>query len=544
MKKKPYIIGTRGSLLALTQCLQMKNIMEQKGLGEFEIKIISTQGDENTQAPLWQLEGKDFFTKELDAALLKGEVDLVVHSYKDLGSERPKGIKLATITERKYANDILFIKNETIKKLQNKELTQFIVGTSSPRRMTNIERFLKDYLPYGAEVDLKIECSPLRGNVNTRIEKLLDGQFDAIVLALPGIERLAQGLPDHSNEAYEKHGDPREILTDLLKDLNFMILPLSEFPAAASQGALAIECLEERDDNGELLAKLQSLSCERTMKEVALEREVFQSFGGGCHLAVGISARWNEQSKLPRLDIRGKVDENIIEAHGLKERELPQYQGPIFIGVPSQVQYANREISLADELTKKSSALTNMLAEIEEEHILFASGSALEYALTFDENYEMLKESALWSSGTRTMKKMAAAGLWCLGSADSLGESEVLSLSEGHLATLKLGKRRWNVITNSTSQSPLGPTIGVYDKTWAEITPEYRDKIEKCGVYYWTSFPQYQYFKENFNLNAEALHCCGLGKTLKKFNDNAIDVIPFSSMKELKSWIENVSENK
>ncbi|MBC99387.1 MAG: hypothetical protein CME63_16710 [Halobacteriovoraceae bacterium] len=98
MKKKPYIIGTRGSLLALTQCLQMKNIMEEKGLGKFELKIISTQGDENTQAPLWQLEGKDFFTKELDAALLQGEVDLVVHSYKDLGSERPEGIELATVT--------------------------------------------------------------------------------------------------------------------------------------------------------------------------------------------------------------------------------------------------------------------------------------------------------------------------------------------------------------------------------------------------------------------------------------------------------------
>ena len=165
MKNKPYIIGTRGSLLALTQCLQMKNIMEEKGLGEFKLKIISTQGDENTQAPLWQLEGKDFFTKELDAALLQGEVDLVVHSYKDLGSERPEGIKLATITERKYAHDILFIKNETIEKLKNKELKKFVVGTSSPRRMTNISRFLPDYLPFGSELGIEVECSPLRGNV-------------------------------------------------------------------------------------------------------------------------------------------------------------------------------------------------------------------------------------------------------------------------------------------------------------------------------------------------------------------------------------------
>lgn len=537
------MIGTRGSLLALTQCLQMKNTMEQRGLGSFELKIINTQGDENTQAPLWQLEGKDFFTKELDTALLRGEVDLVVHSYKDLGSERPEGITLATITERKYANDILLIKNETIQKLQNKEISKFVVGTSSPRRMTNIERFLKDYLPYGSEMNLEIECSSLRGNVNTRIEKLISGQFDAIVLALPGIERLAQGLPDHNNEAYEKHGDPREILTKLFKDLNFMILPLSEFPAAASQGALAIECLENRDDGGELLSKLQSLSCERTLKEVALEREVFQSYGGGCHLAVGISASWSERAGLSRLDIRGKIDDLEIDQHGLKERSLPEFKGPIFIGVPSEITFKTGDKSIPDQLTQKSPSLINILAETEikqgEEHILIASGSALEYALVLPENYDMLKETALWSSGTRTMKKIAQAGLWCQGSADSLGEDEVLSLSNGHLAQIKLGQRRWNVITNSTSESPLGPTIGVYDKSWAKTATAYQQRIEQCGVYYWTSYPQYEYFNEKFNLNFEALHCCGLGKTLKKFKAKGLEVMPFSSMKELKNWIDS-----
>ncbi len=541
MKKKSYIIGTRGSLLALTQCLQMKNIMEEKGLGDFELKIISTQGDENTQAPLWQLEGKDFFTKELDSALLKGEVDLVVHSYKDLGSERPEGIKLATITERKYANDILFIKKETIQKLQNKEIKHFIVGSSSPRRMTNISKYLASYLPYGEEVNLEVECSPLRGNVNTRLEKLIEGKYDAIVLALPGIERLAQGLPNENNEAFEKFGNPTHILKDLLQDLNFMILPLSEFPAAASQGALGIECLENRKDNGELLEKLKSLTCSVTANEVAHEREVFQSFGGGCHLAVGISSRWNEQAGLPRINIRGKVDDKSIDEHRLLDRELPRITSDmrVFVGVGKSLNFSNNAHSIADLVTKKSAALKNILAEVEDEHVLITSGSALEHALVFPENRELLHDSSLWSSGTRTMKKMAKEGFWCHGSADSLGEQEVAHLSEGHLVTLKCGNRSWKVLTNDSSQSPLGPTLSVYTKTWSEITPEYKTQVESCDIFYWTSFPQYEFFKQNFGIKENALHCCGLGKTLTKFQSQKLKVLPFSSMKEFNHWIEN-----
>ncbi|WP_372656006.1 hydroxymethylbilane synthase, partial [Halobacteriovorax sp.] len=186
MSNKVYKIGTRGSLLAVTQCTQVKNELESLTGEKFELEIITTQGDLITDKPLWQLDGKDFFTKELDAALLTNKVDMVVHSYKDLGSDRPEGIKLAAITKRHFAHDILFIKNSTIDKLS--EMDNFVVGTSSPRRIVNIEARLKDFLPTD---NIKVETKMLRGNVNTRIGKLVSGDYDAIVLALPGIERLA-----------------------------------------------------------------------------------------------------------------------------------------------------------------------------------------------------------------------------------------------------------------------------------------------------------------------------------------------------------------
>src|SRR5690606_23196982 len=131
MSQHIFKIGTRGSLLALTQCTLIKNLIEEKTGAKFELEVIKTQGDQITDRPLWQLEGKDFFTKELDESLLAGKIDLVVHSYKDLGSERPDDIELAVISKRSFAHDILLIKKETIAKLNEKE--EIVVGTSSPR---------------------------------------------------------------------------------------------------------------------------------------------------------------------------------------------------------------------------------------------------------------------------------------------------------------------------------------------------------------------------------------------------------------------------
>src|SRR3954468_22494027 len=113
-----YKIGTRGSLLAVTQSTLIKNQLEALSGEKFELVTIKTQGDQITNKPLWQLEGKDFFTKELDEALLAGEVDLVIHSYKDLGSERPEGIKLAAVTERRFAHDVLIIPQKNVEALK------------------------------------------------------------------------------------------------------------------------------------------------------------------------------------------------------------------------------------------------------------------------------------------------------------------------------------------------------------------------------------------------------------------------------------------
>lgn len=542
MKETPqiphYTIGTRGSLLALTQCLQMKDHLEKSGEATFSLKIIKTEGDENTSAPLWAIDGKDFFTKELDQALLGGEVDLVVHSYKDLGSERPDGIKLATITKRSFANDILFIRKDVLKKLKNKSLDSFTVGTSSPRRMTNIERFFSEYLPWGREKDIQVTTKSLRGNVNTRLKKCVDGEFDAVVLALPGIERLAMGLKDNNNEAYEKHGNPQVILKELIEDLDFMVLPLSTFPAAASQGALAIECLEKREDDGHLHQHLDSFNDQKTIKEVKRERELFQHFGGGCHLAVGISAS-STQAGL-RQSQRGKVDDQEVEELSLvRESHLPHIHGKKFIGLPTISSF---EDAIEDKVSSKvflEEAKTQLL-NLESSDLLVTSPSVVKMLLDnfSSEELSLLGERhSWWASGAKTMRKMAQAGLWVRGSADSLGEETLSQLRSSALIRMFCQEARWHSLTHRDSTSPLGPILPLYKKEHRESDESYKQDIESCSFYYWTSSHQYRHFKKNFKLNPNAIHSCGLGKTYHSLKKEGVELTPVSSMSELKAWV-------
>ncbi|EQC46162.1 hydroxymethylbilane synthase [Bacteriovorax sp. Seq25_V] len=517
MSKKSYIIGTRGSLLALTQCGQVKDELERLTGDNFELKIIKTQGDQITDKPLWQLEGKDFFTKELDAQLLEGQIDLVVHSYKDLGSDRPEGIKLAAITKRSFAHDILFIKKSTIKNLHNME--ELVVGTSSPRRIVNIEAHLSEYIPNGE--NLKISTKVLRGNVNSRIGKLVDDQYDAIVLAMPGIERLA--MTESS----------RLELEGLIKDLDYMILPHSAFPAAASQGALAIEALENRDDDGELLEKLKLMEDSKTVKEVSRERQAFASYGGGCHLAVGINVTKHGDYYLHTH--RGAVDDKEV-SYKLLEGSFASIEAntkkKAFIGLP--IQKFSNSTSVPCKLLKK----TSVKAEIDTTKDLFVTST---YAL------ETLKEttpkSALFCAGNKTWKKLAKEGFWVNGSSDSLGEDYLQEIRESKLLeTFYSGKdaqaRGLISLTHAGSYSKYGEVVAVYSKEEVELSAEDEKELLSCNIFYWTSFTQFQSYVKKYPQIEGAFHCSGLGKTFEGLKDYGLkNLRPFGSMEEFNNWL-------
>ncbi len=489
---KTFKIGTRGSLLAVTQCTLIAQEMTKRTGANFELIKIVTQGDAQTEKPLWQMDGKDFFTKELDQALLENKVDLVVHSYKDLGSDRPDGIGLAAITQRQFANDILLIREDNIKTIQEKEI--FNVGTSSPRRIVNAESSLVDFLP-GAHKNLKVKCSMLRGNVNTRIQKLKDGHYDAIILALAGLERLAQ------------KEESKKILEELLDGLNFMVMPQKVFPSSASQGALAIE-YNENEKNPELLEVLKSVHCDRTQLEVKNERALFQTYGGGCHLAVGINT---QSHKGLLLDIeKGMHGDQYIERTTLHGSRLNELHGKLLF-LP---------LGETDKLVKKKPLHPNL----KDDCAYFVTSS---YCL---EAVKELSRSTLYASGTRTMKKLVRQGQWVNASADSLGHKEVSRIHSSIAVGIMNKNKKLLVLSHDEADSTAGDVIPCYKR---EVSNEQMD-LTSYEAFYWSSFFQYQTYLNQYPEIKNKLHACGLGKTYDQFIENDIAVIPVESMSKLK----------
>ena len=250
MKKDTIVIGTRSSKLALWQADYVEAKLRER-YPELHVvqKRMTTKGDRVLDAPLAKIGGKGLFTKELEQAMLAGEIDLAVHSLKDMPTELPAGLTLAAVTERFDPGDaVVSPRYQTLANLPQGAK----VGTSSLRRRAQILAERPD-----------LEIVSLRGNVNTRLKKLEEENFDAIILAVAGLKRL--GFHDRITEVL-----PREIC-----------LP------AVGQGALAIEV---RADDTATLAIVAFLNDEATCAAARAERAFLARIEGGCQVPVGVYA--------------------------------------------------------------------------------------------------------------------------------------------------------------------------------------------------------------------------------------------------------------
>jgi len=244
-------IGTRGSKLALWQANFVKYSLKQQNL-DSELIIIKTKGDKIQTLGFDKIEGKGFFTKELEDALLSKEIDLAVHSMKDLTTEQALGLCITAVSDREDPSDSLIIKQESYDSNRTYGLKNgAVVGTSSARRKCQ----LKNYLP---DVVLK----DIRGNVPTRLKKLDSEGFDAIVLATAGINRLKIDLSKYEH----------------------IKLATRDFVPAPAQGVLAFQT---RENDISLRKQLMVLHNQDTADITNVERGLLSAFQGGCHLPMG-----------------------------------------------------------------------------------------------------------------------------------------------------------------------------------------------------------------------------------------------------------------
>ncbi len=251
------VIATRESRLALWQAEHVKALLQARG-HSVELLGMTTKGDQILDRALSKVGGKGLFVKELEVALEEGHADLAVHSLKDVPMELPTGFVLAAVLEREDPRDAL-VSN------QHASLADLpqgaIVGTSSLRRMVQLR---------ARRPDLRIEA--LRGNLDTRLRKLDEGQYDAIVLAAAGLKRLGLGARIRELIATED------------------MLP------AAGQGALGLEI---RQDHTELAPALQSLAHEPTWLATLAERAVSRAMGGSCSMPLAAFAQWQDAPGQP-----------------------------------------------------------------------------------------------------------------------------------------------------------------------------------------------------------------------------------------------------
>jgi len=254
-------LGTRKSKLALWQANFVKEKLEALGC-KVELVPITTTGDKILDAPLAKIGGKGLFVKEIENALLAGEIDLAVHSLKDVPMIIPEGLTLSAITEREEPYDVLISGNG--KKLE--ELPSgAVVGTSSLRRQVQIKRRRRD---------LKVEI--LRGNVDTRLRKLKEGLYDAIVLAYAGVKRMGFS------------GEISQVLED--------------FIPAVGQGSLAIET---RAEDERVINFVKVLNHEESWLRALCERAFLRELQGGCQVPIGAYA-WIEGD---RIKIKGFISD-------------------------------------------------------------------------------------------------------------------------------------------------------------------------------------------------------------------------------------------
>ncbi len=245
-------VGTRGSKLALAQTNRTLNQIKEKNPDvEFELKVIHTIGDKEHGKPLFSIDCKGIFEKEIDQEVVSGQIDFAVHSLKDVPIvEQQSGTVLASIPKRDSPCDVFISHNH----IPFSNLPRgAVVGTGSLRRLAEIKYLRSD-----------LEVEPIRGNIDTRIGKVIKGELAGIVLAEAGLERM-------------------DIVCEMTERL-----PLDQFPSAAGQGAIAIVA---KEGNTDVIQLLQSVEDQASRAEITAERSLVLKLEGGCRVPIGAVAK-------------------------------------------------------------------------------------------------------------------------------------------------------------------------------------------------------------------------------------------------------------
>jgi hydroxymethylbilane synthase len=498
-------LGTRGSALAMAQSRLIANALGRVH-PELQIDLVALQtcGDRDQRIPLSDVTDTNFFSAELDAALLAHDVDFCVHSIKDLAIERPNGIVRAAIPARENPRDVIVFRGDVIERLKKGQPVR--IGSSSTRRKINVERFLVDALPQFTKKPC-LEFSPLRGPVDerlTRIHRATDEPeaLDGVVLALAGLNRLWH--------------DPvgRKSVASVLADVRWMVLPPSVCPAAPGQGALALEC---RHDDATTRTFLASLHDADTATLVRRELDFIQGLPADSSTGVGVTAL-SPNALGPVVYVRGPHANT---------------NGAIWDRPPRPVHARAWDGGKAF-FSERYQPLPPTVCIPASDAVFVAHWHAV------TESVSINSAARTWVSGIKSWRHLAARGIWVEGCADNLGFSNIVSTLASEVLDLPPLKD-WSVLTHryavtSWAGTGVGPVIATYLTMPPKDVAGLQESVRAATHFFWGSADQYRAI--NAWVAADAHHACGAGKTgnaLRELGIEAPQVFP--SREEWQTWL-------
>jgi hydroxymethylbilane synthase len=457
---------SRASDLARLQAHAVARAIESSWPG---VQIVflsrSAKGDRDVTKPLASLPDKGAFTADLSQALVSDDADIVVHSWKDLPLESAPGTTVAATLERADPRDVLLVRRDAIRD----RLARLEVLTSSPRRAWLIERSVASLLPWPIET---LSAVPVRGNVPTRLAKLMTGEAPALLVAKAALDRLLD--QSHPFDA------TRRRVRAALDECRWMVLPISECPTAPAQGALAIEVSAARQD---LCARVAALRDVAAWRAVMIERRILSDYGGGCHQAVGATCLTREFGDV--LSVRGKLPTGG-----------EQVTWQLATGRPLPPRTAERAIwPRPDERHRAVRRPLEVAAPSDTAGLWITRADAL------PESWRLTDRQLVWTAGVQTWQRLAARGVWVNGCADALGDTErpAIDLLAGE-------SPRWRRLTHTEALVPDALPTYVVDEPLPDDLPE-------RSHFFWTSGSLFRRAMERWPVLAERWHGCGPGHT-------------------------------
>lgn len=520
LQKTKISIGSRQSDLARLQALTVGTLLLES-VPDLEIRYFSrpSYGDLNLDMNLKETNSKGVFTQEFKDLLKNKDCDLVVHSWKDLPIEDDPETEILTLSHREDQRDLLFLKKSSLSLYPKSNLT---ILTSSPRREFSLKNKLKDFLPFKMD---SLNFEPIRGNIPTRFKKFLESKADGFVVAKAAVDRLMSSEKTNLSEEFKAI---RLQILEVFQSCHFMVLPLSEFPTAAAQGALAIEILKDHA----FKEKLKLIADENNFTLVEMERKTHKKYGGGCHQAMGFSAiatdhgivfntsgEYSTETKNESFHTQNFYPTKILKKTYKKDQLFSQSvlkterQKKIFFF--KDLKNSNHSISDTDFNPKPKS----------------------EFVISrFEARLEDLKNKdyTVWVSGSKTWKALAREGYWINGSLDGLGLGHKPDMNylcpPDFFWLTNSGSSPKNLKNTNPNKMAGFKIISTYDLNYVFDSclnkEDLKTMLKDIECFFWMSGHGFESMLNECPEMKSKIHFCGLGRSIetlrKHLNENQI----------------------